>query len=263
MAMAATPGKVSECGPAALPDFLLLQVNDALFPLGAFAHSFGLETYVQKGLVHDGISAQRWLVSYLQSSVRFGSLLSAALAYEHAVAQDLNALAELEERCRASSTAREAREANGRLGSRFVKTALPLLPQPGIFAQYARQQQQRHQQQRQRQQQKLRHQQHQQVSYTSHAVAYAVFCCAAGIPKAEALAHFLYAQTSALVTTCVKSIPLSQTEGQALLVACHPVFEELLETVGGLGEEWLFCSCPGLELRSMQHERLYSRLYIS
>lgn len=27
--------------------FLLLELNDALFPIGAYAHSYGLETYVQ------------------------------------------------------------------------------------------------------------------------------------------------------------------------------------------------------------------------
>ena len=27
--------------------FLLLQVNDALFPIGAYSHSYGLETYIQ------------------------------------------------------------------------------------------------------------------------------------------------------------------------------------------------------------------------
>ncbi len=31
--------------------FLLLQINDALFPIGAYSHSGGLETYIQKNLV--------------------------------------------------------------------------------------------------------------------------------------------------------------------------------------------------------------------
>ena len=31
--------------------FLLLQVNDALFPIGAYSHSYGLETYIQKNLL--------------------------------------------------------------------------------------------------------------------------------------------------------------------------------------------------------------------
>ena len=37
--------------------FFMLQVNDALFPIGGYSHSYGLETYIQKGLVHDEDSA--------------------------------------------------------------------------------------------------------------------------------------------------------------------------------------------------------------
>ena len=31
--------------------FILFQINDALFPIGAYSHSYGLETYIQKKLV--------------------------------------------------------------------------------------------------------------------------------------------------------------------------------------------------------------------
>ena len=42
--------------------FLLLELNDALFPIGAYAHSYGLETYVQQGLVHDAAKQrEKWL----------------------------------------------------------------------------------------------------------------------------------------------------------------------------------------------------------
>ena len=30
--------------------FYLLQVNDALFPIGGYSHSQGLETYIQRGI---------------------------------------------------------------------------------------------------------------------------------------------------------------------------------------------------------------------
>lgn len=29
-------------------EFLILQVNDAVFPIGSYTHSFGLETYIQQ-----------------------------------------------------------------------------------------------------------------------------------------------------------------------------------------------------------------------
>ena len=42
--------------------FYLLQVNDALFPIGGYSHSQGLETYIQRGIVHNVDTARA--VSY-------------------------------------------------------------------------------------------------------------------------------------------------------------------------------------------------------
>lgn len=41
--------------------FILFQINDALFPIGAYSHSYGLETYIQKNLVRDVDSAYEYL----------------------------------------------------------------------------------------------------------------------------------------------------------------------------------------------------------
>ena len=41
--------------------FMLFQINDSLFPIGAYSHSYGLETYIQKKLVTDIDSAFEYL----------------------------------------------------------------------------------------------------------------------------------------------------------------------------------------------------------
>ena len=41
--------------------YLLMQINDALFPIGAYSHSYGLETYIQKDIVHDMETAQKYI----------------------------------------------------------------------------------------------------------------------------------------------------------------------------------------------------------
>ena len=73
----------------------------------------------------------------------------------------------------------------------------------------------------------------------------------------------VYAQTSAMVTNCVKTIPLSQSSGQKLLSGCYPLLQKLTREVKELREEWLGLSGPGFDLRCMQHEGLYSRIYMS
>ena len=68
---------------------------------------------------------------------------------------------------------------------------------------------------------------------------------------------------SAIVTNCVKLVPLSQLAGQKIL-------GESFELISSASEKALFTdindigiSGAGFDLRAMQHERLYSRQYMS
>ena len=45
--------------------FLLLQVNDSLFPIGGYSHSYGLETYIQKGKTADAYIRRRLRYNFL------------------------------------------------------------------------------------------------------------------------------------------------------------------------------------------------------
>ena len=94
-------------------------------------------------------------------------------------------------------------------------------------------------------------------------MAYGVFCSAVGIEKIKAIEGFLYSYTSSTITTCVKSIPLSQTHGQRLLYKSYEIFEEILSILPSLTLKDLCISTPGFDIRCMQHETLYSRLYMS
>ena len=71
------------------------------------------------------------------------------------------------------------------------------------------------------------------------------------------------AQTSAMVTNCVKTISLSHSAGQQLLSGCYPEFAEILEEIRTYSEDDLCLSAPGFDIRGIQHEKLYSRLYMS
>lgn len=224
-------------------DFYLLQVNDALFPIGGYSHSQGLETYIQKGIVHDEVSAAQYIRQKLCWNLTHTELLAARLAWEYADQEDIQRLNELEEILEASRLPMEQREASRKMGSRFAKTMGALqLPENGSFRKYTAAR---------------------KGKTMSHCCVYGVFCAALSIEKRQALSHFLYAQISAAVTNCVKTIPLSQSSGQKLLSECYPLMAEELERVEHLTVEDLCLSAPGFDLRGMQHERLYSRIYMS
>lgn len=222
--------------------YLLLQINDTLFPLGGYSHSYGLETYIQKGIVASENTAATYIKQMLHCSLCRNELLSIRIGWEKAAKKDLEGLLKLEEIIRCSRTAREVRQAGEKLGSRFIKTvkSFPISYETDIFKEYV----------------KL-------PGIKSHSVAYGVFSAAAGIGCLDALEHYLYSQTSAIVTNCVKTIPLSQVDGQKLLFECQAVFEQVMERLNDMGAEELGAAAPGFEIRCMQHESLYSRLYMS
>lgn len=224
--------------------FLLLQINDSLFPIGAYSHSYGLETYIQQGRVHDGATAEMYIRNRLRFNFLYTDLLAARLAYDGAVRQDVAYLDHLEDLMEASRLPMELRDASKKLGNRFCKTLLHMEgPWHHDFFQV--------------------YMNERAGKTTCHPCAYGVFCASQHIDKDEALANYLYAQSSAMITNCVKTVPLSQSEGQKILNSLHPLFRDLLQTVETAGEEMLCASTPGFDLRSMEHEHLYSRLYMS
>lgn len=93
--------------------------------------------------------------------------------------------------------------------------------------------------------------------------AYGVFAALAGIDEAELLRRYLYSQVSAMVTNCVKTVPLSQTAGQRLLFRSSPLQVEAVDVALRAMPELLGLSMPGFDVRCIEHETLYSRLYMS
>ena len=119
--------------------FYLLQVNDALFPIGGYSHSQGLETYIQRGIVHDADTAREYITHKIKWNLAYTGLLAARLAYEAAEKKDLQELLYLEELLEASRIPMEQREAARKMGSRFAKTIEKLglsISETGIFREY-------------------------------------------------------------------------------------------------------------------------------
>ena len=58
----------------------LLQFADGLFPAGGFAHSFGLETYVQEGVVRDRAGLEAFVTAHLEGSAGPADAVAGACA---------------------------------------------------------------------------------------------------------------------------------------------------------------------------------------
>ena len=224
--------------------FELLQLNDATFPIGSYTHSWGLETFVQKGIIRDAQTAESYFRAELESNFLTNDFLCTRLSYEAAEKSDWKEIQEIDEIYNASKNAKEIREGSKKLAARFLKTVSLWDGAKNLEC-------------------TAKNQAENPYIPNHFPAVYGVHCALSKISEVEALKAFLYSQISARVVTAVKLVPLSQSEGQKILHSLFTLFGEILEKVMRLLKDDLCRSSPQSEILSMQHEFLYTRLYMS
>lgn len=221
----------------------LLHLSDPTLPIGGYAHSAGLETYVQAGVVHDATTAKAFVTEMLAQNLLFTDAALVSLAYNATEENDWEELCRLDDECTAVKLPREMRQASQKLGTRLLKIFQPFCDN-ALANQYREAIQKR------------------QLS-GHYCLAFGQYACILQIPKAEALTGFYYNAAVGMVTNSVKLIPLGQQDGQAILFSLHTLIQELVGKTMQPDRGLIGLCCPGFDIRSMQHETLYSRLYMS
>jgi urease accessory protein len=217
-----------------------LQLSDQFFPTGAYAFSHALETYVAQGLVYDRASCRQLLENLCYNALGPCDLVFCTHAFRLAATSALDALVSLDQRLTTFKVPRELRLESRHTGQAFLRASLALTSPPLVAAFVRRVQQ--------------------DVTPGHHAIAFGLVAQSLGLTEEPTLLAYLYSVTAGLVAAAVRLVPLGQTDGQRLLHDLAPVLLELIRLYRYLPLEEVWSCTPGLDIRSMQHERLYSRL---
>jgi urease accessory protein len=204
----------------------LLQLADSALPVGGMAHSFGLESMVELGFVTPD-NLQCFLLDWLDEAGFLDAVFCA-----HACVNP-SQFAALNLRLAARKPARESREASAAMGRRLLDLAarafrieLPAESEP------------------------------------QYPCCFGLIARALGIEACVAVPAFLHQSAAALISAGQRLMPLGHTQGQSILFHLKPQIRATAARALAAGLD-APSFAPLVEIASMSHQRLSTRLFIS
>jgi urease accessory protein len=218
----------------------LLQLADAAFPAGAFAHSFGLETAVVEGSVRHEPTLAAWLQAYLHGV--FAPLDGAAFVLLTRDRVDAEAL---DDRLAARQANAELRRANAHLACATLATFDAIGLASGALARY-------------------RDAIAAERCAGQHVIAAALGYDACAIGWRTALTAHATTTVATLASVAARAVPLGQRAVAHARWSLRPALDAAVAraaTVRGLDD--LATGAPAIEIDGLRHRRLDGRLFAS
>lgn len=223
----------------------LLQIVDSSFPIGTFAHSYGLEQLVRDRFVQDAHSLRRFVGSSLRLQLGGSDVRALATASEAAEANDLAGLVAIDRRLHITRPAQELRDASTAAGKRLLEevAAHPAGASPPVPAY-------------------LEAVEACEAPGT-HPVALAAAGAALEVDRSSLVAGLLFSTANALVQASMRLLPLSHRDAQAVLHDARAEISAIVEETDGSDDRPFTSFHPLQEIASMRHADAPVRFFAS
>lgn len=218
----------------------MIQVSDSLFPIGAYTLSNGLETFVLEEHLQTSEDLEKYVNRYLDI-LPYNDLGVMVLAFRNAKNNDY--ICELDCYSMALKAPMEVRTGSQKLCRRFMKIWKSL-----------------------EEYQTLRR--YQEMIKTpdvmgNHAIAVGLYASDIHLAMETAAAIYAYGLVNAVITNAVKTVPLSQIAGQDILRCALKRIPDCVKRCENITMDDLGIGGTEFDICAMNHEYLYSRLYMS
>jgi urease accessory protein len=220
----------------------LMHLADSALPIGSLAHSFGVESLVDQGLLTSN-NLGEFLQGFLQEAgfveavfCRHGFALGSSL-------WSVERWLKLNEEMSARKVARESRAGSASLGKNFLSAVNTLRDFPTIQAALISSKQ--------------------AGALIHHAPAFGLAAAMLGFDESNAVLAFLHQSVTALISSCQRLLPLGQSAATRLLWELKPTLLETAKHSRNRSLDEAYSFMPLLDWGAMEHPALTTRLFVS
>lgn len=220
----------------------LLSWMSPAWPIGAFAHSGGLEWAVEAGHVTDRASTRQWIADLIEHGPIRNDMILFVHAWRAVVANDSEALRDVAELSLATQTGHERQVEATAQGAAFRKIACATLNATALASIEAIDDED-----------------------LPYPIAVACLTAAQEIPLRQALTAFAHGVVANLVSAAQRLVPLGQTDGQLVIRDLRAAIFDMISSLESLPEgdpfDRLGSATLVAEIGCMAHETQYTRLF--
>ncbi len=212
----------------------LLQLSDSALPIGGFSHSWGLETWVARGVVDSPKSAESAVRTLVEFTAAPFDGAACAIAHRLSCRDDERGFIELNRLLDAGRWCAEPARASTALGDRLRRLAL----EAGLIGSFP-------------------------DCRAHHGAVFGWLTGKLCIDRSQAASAYLFSAAASLISACVRLVPLGHTDGQAILARMKPKITELADACVTAALEDIQSFAPLNEWACREHETLHTRLFQS
>jgi urease accessory protein len=219
------------------------QLLDSALPIGGFSHSFGLETMVQQERLQTVDELEAYIRSMLAHSWASSDAMLIKAAYTYIPVQEWERLWLVDRMLHVQRAPAEARNGVQKMGRRLLQLTRSMYPElnwaPLDEAVSAEQ------------------------CSSNHPLIHGWVSYHLGVPLDQAAEGYLYSCMVTCVNSALRLMSMGQTQGQMLLAKLVPLTGSEWQRVALMDPMDAYTNTPSADLAMMQHETLYSRLFMS
>lgn len=220
----------------------LLQISNSSFPTGAFSHSYGFETWLKSSEINTPAEAEQRCRDWLRYSVATCDAVATCHAHREFLYGNLVELVEVNRQLSALKLSRETREASFKAAAAWLAACRDAFDLSEIG--------------------RL-----ERVGLPSgkihHSIAFGVCCASLDFSETDTIETYIWSSFSNLISVIGRLLPIGQSDIQKIVSAARPLIEDCAKIAQSREVSEMYSQYAGLDVASMQHERLRSRLCMS